>query len=106
MHGKRRRVMRQADMPTVGFKLPTVSLIDKIGGHDPIKNDATHPRLNDRHEMLDPPIQISRHPIRRRDKDQRLIRRQHAAVSKADNAGMLQEPAYDGMHTDIFGKTR
>src|SRR3546814_381543 len=51
---------------------------------------------------LDAPVEIARHEVGGGQIDDRLVRRQAAAIAEAIDAAMLQETADDGFHADVF----
>src|SRR5882724_13330398 len=95
---------RQSFIALVRMQRPALSVVVEISLHDLIENLLMHRRVLDRDQRFDPPIEVTRHPIGRRDEDQGSRRREPMPRPEAYNPGMLQETADDALDGNVFRK--
>ncbi len=86
----------------LGVQQPTLRLVIQVGHHDLLEHLLVHRRILDGCHDLDPPVEISGHPVRRTDEHARLGRRHRSAVGERDDPGVLEKPADDALDTDVF----
>jgi hypothetical protein len=56
---------RNAAVAAVGLEHPALRLVIEIGDHDLVQDLPMDGQVLDRHQRLDPTIQVARHPVRR-----------------------------------------
>src|SRR3954452_24430833 len=56
---------RNAAVAAVRVEHPALRLVVEIGDHDLVQDLLMHGWVPDRHQRLDPTIQVARHPVRR-----------------------------------------
>src|SRR5262245_21108162 len=88
----------------VGAQRPALSVVMEISLHDLIENLLVHRRVLYRNQSFDPPVEVTRHPISRRDEDQGSRRREPVPRPEAYNSSMLQETTDDALDGNVFGK--
>src|SRR5208282_4047283 len=91
---------------SVGSKYPALCHVLEIGDHDLAHDLLVHRWILDRHQRLDPAVEIPRHPIGGRDENLRVRRGQNMAVCEADDTAMFEKAPDDALDPDIFGKSR
>src|SRR5229473_1798572 len=82
-------------------QVPALQRIAQIGHHDLVEDLAMHGHILDRHQRLDAPIEIARHPVGRADEHLGLVRRQPVAVAEADDPAMFEKASDDALDPDI-----
>src|SRR5690606_1044687 len=90
----------------IRLQFVTLLVVFQIGNHDLVQNLIMDRGIEDRHHDLTPPVEVTRHPVRRGDIDLGLVIRQTISVAETDDTGMLKEAPDNALYTDIFRKPR
>src|SRR5882762_8493512 len=87
----------------VGSEVPALQCVTQIGHHDLVEHLAMHRHIFDRHQRLDPPIEIAQHPVGGADEHLGLVGGQLVAIAEADDAAMFEKAADDALDPDVLG---
>src|SRR3984893_15829410 len=82
-------IHRYAGIAAIGGPGPALQSVAEIRHHDLVEHLPVHGLVLDRHERLDPSVEIPWHPVGGTDENFGAIRRELAAVGEADDAPML-----------------
>src|SRR5262249_34269923 len=82
VRGKRFVVGRDALVLPGRTQVPALQCVAQIGNHDFVQHLAVYRRVFNRHQRLDAPVEIARHPIGGADEYCGSIRRQFIAVAE------------------------
>src|SRR5260221_486752 len=104
MRAKRLVVQRRAGIGAFAVEEPALGRILEVGDHDLVEHLTMDGWVLNRHQGLDAPVEIARHPVRRGDEDLGVVGWQLVAVGEADDAAMLEEAADDALDADILGQ--
>ena len=83
---------------------PALRHIGKVRGHDLADDLRLHCGVLDLDQRFHPAGQVAAHPVGRGHENARLLVRQPVAIAEADDAGVFQEPSYNGFHADVFAQ--
>ena len=72
--------------------------------HDLVEDLLVHGCVFDRNQGFDATIEVSRHPIGRRDENRGIGRRQRVAGAKAYDPSVLEKPPDDALDRDVLGQ--
>src|SRR5262245_31778760 len=83
-------------------ELPALLVVLEISHHNLAENLFVHGRIENRTKHLDPAVEVTRHHVRRGNIYCRLRVRQRVSRTKAIDAAVLEEPANDRFHANVF----
>ena len=90
----------------VGQQFPALLIVLEIRHHDLAEHLFVHGGIEDGAQHLDPPIEIARHHVGRRDVDGGLGMRQAVAATEAIDAAVLEKAAHDRLDPDVLRQAR
>src|SRR5258708_20527764 len=93
-----------ADVVAVGIEPPALRGVAEVRDHELVEHLTVRGIILDRHQCLDAPIEIPRHPVGGADKQFRLRRGQPLTVAEADDTAVLEKAPDDALHSNVFGK--